>query len=162
MCKLVVALVAILSLFTPFTPATAGDHSGDLGCEPGGGLNVAALRHSIIDEGATARVTVDLKIHHESNAVRAVVIDGRIVSNGARRAMPVRQASLQEGRHGKLRFTFDLEQGVLHDLEFQVRSALDPAVRSTASLRVDLDPERQPVRLPGVVQYQAQMQGGAQ
>jgi len=159
MCKLVVALVAMLSLFMP---ATAGDSSGDVGCEPGAGLNVAALRHSIIDEGTTARVTVDLKFHPEPNAVRAVVIDGRVVSNGTRRAIPSRRASLPADRPGKLRFTFDLEQGIVHDLEFQVRSAHDPAVWSTASLRVDLDPARQPVRLHGVVQYQAQMQGGAQ
>jgi hypothetical protein len=159
MYRFILALVAAFSLFTP---GTAGDRSGDVGCEPGGGLNVAALRHSVIDQGATAQVTVDLKIYPENRVVRAVVIEGWIVGNGARRAMPPRQASLQEGRPGKVRFTFDLQQGALHELEFKVRSSHDPSVWSTAALRVDLDPAHQPVLLDGVVQYRAQMQGGAQ
>ena len=158
MRKFLLTLVVVVSLCTP----VAADRSDDAGCEPAGGLNVAAHRHALIDQGATARVTVDLKIYPQPHAAAVVVIEGRILSGGASQPIAARRASVPTDRPGKVRLTFELEQGIGHELRFDVRSATDPAVHTTATLRIDLDPAHQPEELDGVVQYRAQMQGGAQ
>ena len=158
MGKLVLTLLAVVSLCTP----AAADRSGDAGCEPAGTLNIAAHRHSVTDLGTTARVVVDLKIYSVPDPTGSVVIDGRVLGGGMERAIAARQASLPAGRTSKVRFTFELEQGIEHQIEFRVRAAGDPSLSSTATLRVDLDPAHEPERLNGVVQYRAQMQGGTQ
>ncbi len=68
--------------------------------------------------------------------------------------IPERVVELGAGRIRRLLYTFELEQGRPHHLLF---SADAGGIRSTAYLRVNLDPELEPEILDNVLQYRAKM-----
>lgn len=140
----------------------AGEAANGTACEPADRLNIGVQLHSVTDLGTTARVVVELKVYSEPSAVGEVTVSGRARSAGLEYPIPTVTASVPGSRPGKIRLTYELDQGLDHLLVFDVRAERDPSLRSSASLRVNLDPAREPERLDGVVQYRALMSGEEQ
>lgn len=120
--------------------------------EPVPALDVAARLVSVDHRAGTGHVAVELSITSDRDAPAARVSGQRSSGRPAAGAVPldVRRVSLAAGRTAVVRYELDLEPGREHVLLFTVDES---DRRSTAYLRVNLDPALEPADLGTVLQY---------
>ncbi len=157
----ILSAVLVLSGITTIPAEESGTPLAGHPSEPTGILDVSARVASRSDTGLTERVVVELEILSDV-LMPSVRISGRVDSGTASEPFPDRVAFLQQRAIRKIRYTFDLERGREHHLNFSVRSE-DPLAPSThrtsAYVRVNLDPEREPEDLGHLLQFRAKMAG---
>ena len=132
----------------------------DPACEPAARIDLSARTLQRENLGTTSRVTVELSVraHVELPPVR---VKGSLNDGPDSEevfGIPERVLELGAGRIRRILYTFELEQGRAHHLLF---SADAGGTRSTAYLRVNLDPELEPEILGDVLQYRARMGAAA-
>lgn len=160
MKALVCALATVLLLAPPsraFQP-TAG--------EPSAVLDVSAKTVEQNDLASTTRVRVELsltsKIDIPSVRIRGARVGGPGLDEGFGIADRVLTLPRNAGR--KLVYELELERGSVHHLFFYVesqeRSGLPSVHRSSAYLKINLDPALKPEDLGNVLQYRAKMADG--
>jgi len=129
-------------------------------CEPSGELEVSAKVVGLEDQGARERVMIDLKIHSlVAQGDDSLRVTGVATAATARVETPAREVALRNREPKKVRYVFDLEKGVDHDVRFEVRSLRDPSRRTEAYVKVALDPRTRPENSGDVLQFRARMQG---
>ncbi|NIM62236.1 MAG: hypothetical protein GTN89_15295 [Acidobacteria bacterium] len=161
------SLAAALALSFPGapTPEPNASHTGTIACvEPSDELDVGARVVSTTDLGATVRVEVDLSILPERN-VPTARIRGKIHGGpGFDEAfgIPDEITPLTKGNPKHKRFELEIPKGQEHGFVFHVRAeenGVPSAPSSTAYLRVNLDPTKEPEVIDGRLQYRANMGG---
>jgi len=161
------SLGVALAFFFPSAPAPEPDtsHTGTIACiEPSDELDVGARVVSTTDLGSTVRIEVDLSILPKRN-VPTARIRGKIHGGpGFDEAfgIPDEIAPLTRGNPKHKRFELEIHKGQEHRFVFLVRaeeSGVPTSPVSTAYLRVNLDPTKEPEQIDGLLQYRANMGG---
>jgi hypothetical protein len=133
-------------------------------CEPSAELELSARTLHRVETGPVTRVTVELSIRSRLD-LPAVRIAGSLLGGPGFDevfGIPDEVAPLAAGAVRRLRFTLDLRRGRVHDLLFSARSEdrEHEPLRSSAYLKINLDPELEPEELEDLIQYRATMRAG--
>jgi hypothetical protein len=164
--RLAPVLLVLALLFTVPVTSTGGiakEPGLPEACEPSGPIDLRARTVSIAQQGANARVVVELDVlpHVTLPAarIRGTLADG-VGFDGAF-GIPDVITTLPRRAARSLQYELELERGEEHHLFFTVRSE-DPIAAvpdATAYLRVNLNPALEPERRGGVLQFRARMTG---
>lgn len=130
-----------------------------ISCEPGGEIDLYARALAMMDQGSQVLVTVELTIVPRRSLESARVHGWLANGSGIQRVPGVqdRTETLRRGLARKLQYEITLDKGVDHQLFFGVGPDADPSAEdlSTAWLRMNLDPSKQPEDLGDVLQFRA-------
>lgn len=154
-----------LALLVAMAPEVVQPQDETASCEPSGPIDLYARTLEIRGQGSTATVMIELTVlphlKVETAAIRGALEDG----TGFDRAFGIsdRVETLRRRVVRKIQYAIDLETGKDHDLTFSVEGeGPEGPVSTSAYLRVNLDPTRQPEDLGDVIEYRAATQGGPQ
>lgn len=132
-------------------------------CEPLGDLDLYARTISRTDLESASKVLVELTIFSRVALPFARVHGSLAGGAGFDEAFHIPDAvvPLRRGAVRKFQYELMLERGRVHHLFFTVGEEGDPgsARESSAYLRVNLDPARQPEDLGDILQFRARMRG---
>jgi hypothetical protein len=134
--------------------------------EPSAVLDVWAKTVERNDLASTTRVRVELSLTSEIDIPSVRVRGTRVGSPGFDEELGIadRVLTLRRNAGRKLVYELELERGSVHHLIFYAESrelsGLPPAHRSSAYLRINLDPTLEPEHLGHVLQYRARMADG--
>ena len=118
------------------------------------------------DLASTTRVRVELSLSSKIDLPAVTVRGARVGSPGFAKEFGIadRVLTLPRNAGRKLVYELDLERGSVHHfifyVESQARSGAPSAERSSAYLRINLDPTLEPEDLGSVLQYRAKMANG--
>ncbi len=168
MKALVCALATVLLLSLPSSSTPNNDRRT---CQPTSGepsavLDVSAKMVERNDRAATTRVRVELSLTSKIDIPSARIRGARVGGPGFDEEFGIadRVLTLPRNAGRKLVYEFELERGSVHHLIFYVesqeRSGQSSVQRSSAYLRINLDPTLEPEDLGDVLQYRAKMADG--
>jgi hypothetical protein len=146
-------LIYLLASMTAMDPAALSPAPSIASpCEPSGQLDVSARVVSKSDLGAKKRIVVELKVRPH-NRIPSIRIGGEVKNGAGVNPVPERVLHLTGKSIRKVRYTFDLESGREHHLTFTIRSGSGPVIRSEAYVRINLDPNLEPLEMDDVIQF---------
>jgi hypothetical protein len=158
------AAAALLVLFPgAAAPDTQTSDAGRIACiEPSDELELGARVVSSTDLGETVRIEVDLSILPKRNVPTARIRGSVFRGPGFDEAfgIPDEVVSLTKRAPRHKQFELEIPKGQEHRFIFLVRaeeSGAPSTPASTAYLRVNLDPAREPEEIDGLLQYRATM-----
>ena len=134
--------------------------------EPSAVLDVSAKTIGRHDLASTTRVRIELSLNSKIDLPAVAVRGARVGSHGFKEEFGIADRILTLPRNAgrKLVYELELERGSVHHLIFyvesQARSGAASAGRSSAYLRINLDPTLEPEDLGNVLQYRAKMANG--
>ena len=160
------SLIAAFSLFLSNAALPQSDtQAGTIACvEPSDELELGARVVSMTDLGSTVRVEVDLSIVPKRNVPTARIRGSIHNGPGFDQAfgIPDEIVVLTKKTLRQKRFELEIPKGQEHRFIFLVRaeeSGSPTTPTSTAYLRINLDPTREPAEVDGLLQYRATMAG---
>ncbi|MFQ5670027.1 MAG: hypothetical protein ACE5HD_05850 [Acidobacteriota bacterium] len=148
----------------PAAGAAASIHSHpSTAREPAGSIDFAVRPLSRLGRGQSTRVLMEVTLFSQKD-LSALRLTGRDRSlGGGEKVLDVPDSvrSLRARAARKIQFQVDLQNGQEHHLSFTLYSTDSSGVfhESSAYVRVDLDPRRQPETPKGLLQFHARMEG---
>jgi hypothetical protein len=156
-------LAVMLSLAGPVVIASSASRSPghDVGCEPGGPVDLHARVISRAEHGPNTTVTVEVIVFSYVDLPGVRIRGAFAGGTGPGRAsdIPETLTSIPAKAHQRFLYQLDLERGRNHGLFFRATPE-DPSLKNlegSAFLRVNLDPDKMPERKGNLVQYRARM-----